>query len=256
MHHLELRNLNKSFREPQHGTPLAVLRDITLTVDHGQFVCVVGPSGCGKSTLLRLVAGLILPDAGEVMIDGAVVRGAGTDRGMVFQQGNLLPWRTALGNVEYGLEMRGVPRRERREQAQHYLTLVGLVGFENYLPVQLSGGMQQRVGLARALAIEPKMLLMDEPFAAVDAMTRETLQLELLRIWELRGCTVLFITHDIGEAVFMGQRVVVMGAKPGTIAQDIAISLPQPRADEMRNTPAFAEVRGEVAHALRAAAQR
>jgi NitT/TauT family transport system ATP-binding protein len=250
MSYLELQNLTKTFRDPQRNE-LIVLHNISLTIQQGEFICLVGPSGCGKSTLLRLIDGLLQPDQGRIIINGEVVTQPGPDRGVVFQHGNLLPWRTALGNVEYGLEMRGVPKAERRDKAMHYIDLVGLHGFEKYFPAQLSGGMQHRTGLARALAIEPEILLMDEPLASLDAQTRETLQVELARICSNISRTVIFVTHDIEEAIFLADRVVVMSSNPGSIAQITTIPFEQPRLEALRSMAAFATMRGEIAQLLR-----
>ncbi|MFI0786312.1 ABC transporter ATP-binding protein [Streptomyces lydicus] len=223
------------------------LDGVDLRIDAGEFVVVVGPSGCGKSTLLDLLGGLARPSAGRILLDGEPVTGPGLDRGIVFQQYALLPWRTALGNVEFGLEATGVPRRARAARAREYLDLVGLAGFENRHPHELSGGMRQRVAIARSLAYDPDVLLMDEPFAALDAQTRELLQDELLRIWQRTGKTVVFITHGIEEAVYLGQRVAVMTSRPGRIKQVVPIGLDSRTAtDDLRSSPEFARYRHEI----------
>ncbi|KIZ17035.1 ABC transporter ATP-binding protein [Streptomyces natalensis] len=223
------------------------LDGVDLRIDAGEFVVVVGPSGCGKSTLLDLLGGLARPTAGRILLDGEPVTGPGLDRGIVFQQYALLPWRTALGNVEFGLEATGVPRRERAARAREHLDLVGLSGFENRHPHELSGGMRQRVALARSLAYDPDVLLMDEPFAALDAQTRESLQDELLRIWQRTGKTVVFITHGIEEAVYLGQRVAVMTSRPGRIKQVVPIGFDsRTETDDLRSSPEFARYRHEI----------
>jgi len=218
---------------------LEVLRDIVITVREGEFIAIVGPSGCGKTTFLRIVAGLEPATAGVVEIDGATVRGPGIDRGFVFQTDNLLPWRTVLGNAMIGPEIAGAATREAQSRMIGLLKLVGLAGFEQYFPRQLSGGMRQRVNLARALAVDPKILLMDEPFAALDAQTREIMQTELIRIWDQGRKTVLFVTHQIDEAVFLSDRVLVFARRPGRVRETVTIDLPRPRALSLKRTPEF-----------------
>ncbi|WP_432093385.1 ABC transporter ATP-binding protein [Streptomyces sp. bgisy100] len=231
----------------RQATELTALDGIDLEISAGEFVVVVGPSGCGKSTLLDLLGGLTRPTSGRILLDGEPVTGPGLDRGIVFQQYALLPWRTARGNVEFGLEATGVPRRERAERAREYLELVGLAGFEDRHPHELSGGMRQRVAIARSLAYDPDVLLMDEPFAALDAQTRELLQNELLRIWERTGKTVVFITHGIEEAVYLGQRVAVMTSRPGVVKEVVPITLDgRTAADDVRSSPEFARHRHEI----------
>ncbi len=212
-----------------HG--VEALDRVSFSVEEGEIVAITGPSGCGKTTLLRLIMGLERPSSGWIVVDGRSVNGPGSDRGMVFQHAELLPWRTALGNVEFGLEAKGLPAVERREKALHYLELMGLTRSIHLRPHQLSGGMQQRVGIARALAIDPEVLLMDEPFGELDAQTRETLQAELLRIHERTRRTMLFVTHDLDEAVLLADRVVVMSAHPGRVREEVVINLPRPRTD-------------------------
>jgi NitT/TauT family transport system ATP-binding protein len=259
MAYLDVQHLGKEFlhqnlhKQEKRTNSLAVLRDLTFSMQIGEFCCMVGPSGCGKSTLLRIVAGLLSPDSGDVLLDGKRIDGPGFDRGMVFQNFNLLPWRTAQANVEFGLEVRGIPRAERREIARQHLAQVGLQGFEHYYPTQLSGGMQQRVGLARALAIEPTLLLMDEPFGSLDAQTREAMQVELARLWALHKRTTLLVTHDIEEALFLADTILVMTARPGRIHEAIPVSFPHPREESLRNSPEFAEARGYVSNALKSA---
>ncbi|MEV4614481.1 ABC transporter ATP-binding protein [Kitasatospora sp. NPDC049258] len=229
---------------------LAVDR-VDLDIAAGEFTALVGPSGCGKSTLLDLLGGLTVPSSGEILLDGKPVTGPGPDRSTVFQQYALLPWRTAQGNVEFGLEAIGVPRRRRAARAREYLELVGLAGFEDRHPHELSGGMKQRVAIARSLAYDPEVLLMDEPFAALDAQTRESLQDELLRIWERTGKTVLFITHGIEEAVYLGGRVAVMTSRPGRIKQVVPIDLgDRQQEQDLRSSPEFARYRHEIWHLL------
>ena len=220
---------------------------IDLEIAAGEFVVLVGPSGCGKSTLLDLLGGLARPTGGRILLDGEPVTGPGLNRGIVFQQYALLPWRTAQGNVEFGLEATGVPRRERAARAREFLDLVGLSGFENRHPHELSGGMRQRVAITRSLAYDPDVLLMDEPFAALDAQTRESLQDELLRIWQRTGKTVVFITHSIDEAVYLGQRVAVMTSRPGRIKQIVPVALDsRTTTDDLRSSPEFAHHRHKI----------
>lgn len=248
MPYLDVKNVSKVFRT---GSGRSIqythaLDEISFSMERGEFYCLVGPSGCGKSTLLRIIDGLVKPEKGQVTIDGVSVDKPGFDRGMVFQQFNLLPWRTALGNVEFGLEMRGMSRAERRDLAAHYVDMVGLSGFERHYPSELSGGMQQRVGLARALAIKPEILLMDEPFGALDAMTREVLQNELMRIWTIEQHTGIFVTHDIEEALYLADRIMVMTPRPGKMLTTLDVDFPRPRDESLRTLPAFAERRGEI----------
>src|ERR1700728_393649 len=230
---LAVSRLNKSFGD------LAALRSIDLSVERGKFISVVGPSGCGKTTFLRIVAGLEHATSGEVSLDGRIVREPGTDRGFVFQNDSLLPWRTAFANAIIGREVAGKIGPADRKRTMELLKLVGLEGFENYHPRQLSGGMRQRVNLARALAIDPEILLMDEPFSALDAQSREIMQTELLRIWEQGRKTVLFVTHQIDEAVFLADRVLVFARRPGRIQEAVEIDLLRPRALGVKRTPEF-----------------
>ena len=234
------------------GATFTALEDITLEVKTGEFMVIVGPSGCGKSTLLDLLGGLSQPTSGRLLLDGTPIVGPGLDRGIVFQQYALFPWRTALGNVEFGLETKGVSARERREIARDYLSLVGLSGFEDRHPHELSGGMKQRVAIARSLAYDPEVLMMDEPFAALDAQTRETLQSELLGIWARSKKTIIFITHGIDEAVYLGQRVAVMTSRPGRIKKVIEVPGElRARHEDIRSLPLFGEIRHEVWSELR-----
>jgi len=212
-----------------HGGQLAALENINLEVLLGEFLCIVGPSGCGKSTLLHLIAGLDHPSAGEIWLDDRKVEGPGPDRILLFQELGLFPWLTARENVEFGLRQKGIDRRERHEQARYYLDLVRLSQFEEHHPHQLSGGMKQRVALARALAMQPDVLLMDEPFAALDAQTRDLLHDELERVWRETGQTIIFVTHNVREAVRLGDRVLVLSYRPGRIKTKFSISLARPR---------------------------
>ncbi|MFI9770766.1 ABC transporter ATP-binding protein [Streptomyces sp. NPDC052415] len=231
----------------RQSTRFTALDDIHLNIAAGQFVVLVGPSGCGKSTLLDLLGGLARPTSGRILLDGEPIDGPGLDRGIVFQQYALLPWRTAQGNVEFGLEATGVPRRQRSAKAKEFLDLVGLTGFEDRHPHELSGGMRQRGAIARSLAYDPDVLLMDEPFAALDAQTRESLQDELLRIWQRTGKTVVFITHGIDEAVYLGQRVAVMTSRPGRIKRIVPVAFDSRTAtDDLRSSPEFARYRHEI----------
>ena len=227
------------------------LRATDLDVAENDFITILGPSGCGKSTLLRIVAGLDRQTAGEVMLEGRRIDGPGADRGMVFQSYTLFPWLTVRDNVCFGLVERGLPRAQQVEIADAFLAKVGLRGFEHHYPKQLSGGMQQRVAIARALANGPRMLLMDEPFGALDHQTRELMQELLLGIWEAERKTVLFVTHDIDEAVFMGTRVVVMSARPGRIKLDRRVELPHPRHYSVKTTPEFMQLKAELTEQVR-----
>ncbi|SAL00628.1 ABC transporter [Caballeronia arationis] len=243
---ITVRNVSKAFHLNRRGH-FVVLQDVSFEVAAGEFVVLVGPSGCGKTTLLDLIGGLTKPDGGTIHVGGRPIQGPGLDRGIVFQQYALFPWKTAQGNVEFGLEAKGTARADRAELARHYLDLVGLSGFEDRFPHELSGGMKQRVAIARALSYDPDVLLLDEPFAALDAQTRETLQDELLRIWRRTGKTIVFITHGIDEAVYLGQRVLVMAAGPGRIthALDVRLNHDDP-AQDLRATPEFVRLRHEI----------
>jgi NitT/TauT family transport system ATP-binding protein len=230
---LIISGLGKSFGD------LDVLRRIDVSVERGEFICLVGPSGCGKTTFLRIVAGLEPATSGEVLLDDRVVREPGGDRGFVFQSDNLLPWRTVFANAIIGREIAGQVGPAERRRTMDLLKLVGLEGFEAYHPRQLSGGMRQRVNLARALAIDPQVLLMDEPFSSLDAQTREIMQTELMRIWDEGRKTVLFVTHQIDESVFLADRVLVFARRPGRIRENVAIELPRPRPLAIKRTPQF-----------------
>ncbi|AKS30939.1 hypothetical protein AFA91_02570 [Mycolicibacterium goodii] len=234
---LEVRHLSKEFRVGKQSV-LAV-DDVCFSVADNEFVSVVGPSGCGKSTLLTVAAGLEDPTSGSVLVDGAVVRGPGRDRGVVFQAYSLCPWLTVRGNVEFALRGEKIGRAERRRRAMEQLEVVGLSGFAEAYPAQLSGGMRQRVAIARALSYRPSVLLMDEPFGALDALNRRTMQSLLTRVWEDHRLTVLFITHDIDEAVYLSDRVLVMSPRPGRIVEDVRIDLDRPRLPEMQTSETF-----------------
>ena len=230
---LQISHLGKSFGG------LRALQDISVVVERGEFIAVVGPSGCGKTTFLRIVAGLEPASSGDVRLDGRAISGPGVDRGFVFQTDNLLPWRTVFANAIIGREVAGRVGPAERQRTQELLKLVGLDGFENYHPRQLSGGMRQRVNLARALAIDPQILLMDEPFSSLDAQTREIMQTELVRIWEAGRKTVLFVTHQIDEAVFLADRVLVFARRPGRLRESVAVELARPRTLAIKRTAEF-----------------
>jgi len=238
---LRVENLDKTFQR-RGMQPVEALRGIELTIAEGEFVSIVGASGSGKSTLLRVIDGLLEPSAGAVYVDGRPVDRPGRDRAMVFQQDSLLPWKTVSENVAYGLMLARTPKVEAFRIAQRFIDVTGLTGFERHYPHQLSGGMRQRVNVARALAVDPKILLLDEPFASLDAQTREIMQTELLSIWQQTKKTVLLITHQIDEAVFLSDRVVVFSARPGTVREVIEVPLPRPRQLELKRAPAFVEL--------------
>ena len=240
---IEIRGVSKEFAGRRGKTAVKALEDVNLTINDNEFLTVLGPSGCGKTTLLRCLAGLVDWDEGEILIDGRAVTGPGPERAMVFQSIALMPWASVLKNVTFGLELRGVNRGEAVPRAQELIELVGLSGFESSMPFELSGGMQQRVGLARALAVEPQVLLMDEPFGALDEQTRRLLQEELLQIWEHRRTTVVFITHSMEEAVLLGDRVVLMSARPGKIEEIVPVPMPRPRSEHIDTVEGSAEFR-------------
>jgi NitT/TauT family transport system ATP-binding protein len=244
MAEIQLSHIDKVYPGEQTVTALT---DINLTVQDGEFLSILGPSGCGKSTLLEILAGLQIPSAGQVLLDNRTVTGTDVEIGVVFQDPSLFPWRTVRENIELGLELRGVPRGERRETAMNYIELVKLKGFEEKYPHQLSGGMRQRAGLARTLANQPKILLMDEPFGAVDHLTRLQLQDDLLEIWEREKKTVVFVTHDVPEAVFLGDRVVLLSARPGRVQKIFQVHVPRPRH---RDDPALVMVHDAIYRAI------
>jgi ABC-type nitrate/sulfonate/bicarbonate transport system ATPase subunit len=253
--------VSRTFPGVRGGLPTRALEPTSLAVADNDFICLLGPSGCGKSTLLRIVAGLDPPTTGRVLLDGAPVTGPGADRGMVFQSYTLFPWLTVKDNICFGLREKAVPAAEQERVARHYVERVGLTGFEDHYPNMLSGGMQQRTALARALANDPKILLLDEPFGALDNQTRTLMQELLLGIWEAERKTVLFVTHDIDEAIFMANRVAVLTARPGRIKSDVAIDLPHPRHYTIKTSPEFSAYKARLteeirAESIRAAAMR
>ena len=244
---LEIQHLTKHYWLERESTDVLALHDVSLQVADGEFMAIVGPSGCGKTSLLNIVAGLLPYEHGTVSIDGKKVNGPGVDRSVVFQHSSLLPWRTITGNVRYGMEMqRRFDEATMQQRAEHFLKLVGLNGFEKHYPSELSGGMQQRVNLARALASDPTVLLMDEPFAALDAQTREFMQSELLKIWAKARKTVLFITHQINEAVYLADRVAVMSARPGRLKRVFDIPFGRPRTLALKRDPKFLEIEDAI----------
>jgi len=249
MHKLDIKGLTKRYYVERDGRQVLALSDVSLSVAEGEFVAIVGPSGCGKTTLLNIVAGLLRYEVGAVAIDGARVEGPGVDRAVVFQHASLLPWRTIAGNVRYGMEMhKRFDRPTMQQRTQDFIDLVGLTAFERHYPSELSGGMQQRVNLARALAADPMVLLMDEPFAALDAQTREHMQAELLKIWSGTRKTVLFITHQINEAVYLADRVVVMSPRPGRIKGVLDVPFERPRPLGVKRDPRFVALEDAIWH--------
>jgi NitT/TauT family transport system ATP-binding protein len=251
---IEISGVSKIFPAKRGQEPVLALKDVDLTVKDNEFLTILGPSGCGKTTLLRLIAGLIRWDGGEITVDGKPVRGPGPERAMVFQSFALMPWATVTENICFGPELRGVGKSEREARAQELIEIVGLSGFEKRYPGELSGGMQQRVGLARALAVQPKVLLMDEPFGALDEQTRRLLQEELLGIWEKQRTTVVFITHSMEEAVLLGDRVVLMSARPGRIDEIVPVPMARPRSrdvDSVSGSAEFAEITTQLWSKLR-----
>jgi NitT/TauT family transport system ATP-binding protein len=242
---VEIQGISKSFYKVVKDQTIEVkaLADVSLSIRDKEFLSIIGPSGCGKTTLLKMIDGLIPYDSGKILINGKQINAPGPDRAVVFQSFALLPWRTVLANVEFSLELRRLSKEERTQTARDYLNRVGLADFENHYPHELSGGMQQRAGLARALAVNPSILLMDEPFGAVDAQTRQLLQEELLDLWQRERKTVIFITHSMDEAVYLSDRVVVMTPRPGKVAEVLDVPLPRPRiAEEVRRDSTFADL--------------
>lgn len=242
---ISFQNVSKTFTIAGHAK-FNALQGLDLDIEDGEFITVVGPSGCGKSTAMNIAAGLTAPSSGQVLVDNVSVRGPGPERGVIFQQYALFPWLTVRENVEFGLQIAGHPKAERRRIAEHFIGLVGLSQFADSLPKTLSGGMKQRCAIARAYAVNPKILLMDEPFGALDALTRVQLQDQLLDTWSKERRTVMFITHDVDEAVYLASRVVVMAARPGRLHRIIPVDLPYPRTEEMRLSPEFSALRNEV----------
>ncbi|CAM3539561.1 ABC transporter ATP-binding protein [Paracidovorax anthurii] len=247
---LSIRGVSRAFAGAR-GQATQALLPVDFEVRENDFVTILGPSGCGKSTLLRIVAGLDFPSTGEVALDGRPVEGPGADRGMVFQSYTLFPWLTVAQNIRFGLRERGMPEALQKERCGHFIARVGLRGFENHYPKQLSGGMQQRTAIARALANDPRILLMDEPFGALDNQTRVLMQELLLGIWEAERKTVLFVTHDIDEAIFMANRVAVFSARPGRIKTELAVDLPHPRHYTVKTTPAFMDLKARLTEEIR-----
>jgi NitT/TauT family transport system ATP-binding protein len=245
---ISVREVSKVF--PLKTEEFVALDRVSLDIAENEFVTLVGPSGCGKSTLLNILGGLETPTAGEALVDGADVTGPGPERGVIFQQYALFPWLTVRQNVEFGLKTARMPRAERRERAEYFIRMVGLEQFADALPKMLSGGMKQRCAIARAYAVNPSILLMDEPFGALDALTRVRLQEQLLETWSQERRTVMFITHDVDEAVYLANRVIVMAARPGRIFDVVEVDLPYPRTEEMRLSPEFAALRNRVWHSV------
>jgi ABC-type nitrate/sulfonate/bicarbonate transport system ATPase subunit len=248
---LSVQGVGRTFAGVNGGKPTLALQPTELQVAHNDFITILGPSGCGKSTLLRIVAGLDTPTIGQVLLDGLQVTGPGADRGMVFQSYTLFPWLTVRENICFGLREKGMAAPQQAEIAARFIAEVGLMGFESHFPKQLSGGMQQRVALARALANDPKILLLDEPFGALDHQTRALMQELLLSIWELHKKTVLFVTHDIDEAIFMANRCAVFSARPGRIKNELAIDLPYPRHYTVKTTTRFSALKARVTEDIR-----
>jgi len=238
---LEVKGVFKLFQV--NGNQMEALKNINLDIEENEFVCFIGPSGCGKTTLLRIIAGLEEPSSGEILIEGQPIKGPGPERGMVFQEYSLFPWRTVLDNVAFGLELKGISKDERHEKARQYLKMVELERFEERHPHELSGGMKQRVAIARALVNDPIAILMDEPFGALDAQTRNIMQSELLRIWEEEKKTVVFVTHSVDEAIYLADRIVIMSARPGKIKDVIKIELLRPRS---RTSPQVNAIRDRI----------
>ncbi|MBK7472256.1 MAG: ABC transporter ATP-binding protein [Betaproteobacteria bacterium] len=248
---LSVLQVGRVFPAPRGRGTIEALQPIDLAVERNDFITILGPSGCGKSTLLRIIAGLDTPTTGRVLLEGRPITGPGPDRGMVFQSYTLFPWLTVRENICFGLREKGMALPEQQERAAFFIDRVGLNGFEQHFPKQLSGGMQQRTALARALANDPQILLLDEPFGALDNQTRVLMQELLLGIWEADRKTVLFVTHDIDEAIFMANRVIVFTARPGRIKTELAIDLPHPRHYTVKTTPRFAEFKGELTESIR-----
>jgi len=251
MSQLSIQGVSRTFTS-EKGKSTQALLPVDFDVKENDFVTILGPSGCGKSTMLRIVAGLDHPTSGRVLLDGRPVEGPGADRGMVFQSYTLFPWLTIEQNIRFGLRERGMPESQQKERAQYFIAKVGLRGFEQHFPKQLSGGMQQRTAIARALANDPKILLMDEPFGALDNQTRVLMQELLLGIWEAERKTVMFVTHDIDEAIFMANRVAVFSARPGRIKSEIAVDLPHPRHYTIKTSPEFMDLKARLTEEIRA----
>lgn len=251
---LQIQDISRIFPAVSGRQPVRALEPTRLEITRNEFITILGPSGCGKSTLLRIVAGLDKPTTGEIRLDGRTITGPGPDRGMVFQSYTLFPWLTVADNIAFGLRERGLGEAETRASVNEYIAKVGLRGFENHLPKQLSGGMQQRTAIARALANNPEILLLDEPFGALDNQTRGLMQELLLGIWERERKTVIFVTHDIEEAIFMASRVIVMTARPGRIKADLRVELPYPRHYTIKTSPEFSVLKARLTEEIRAEA--
>jgi NitT/TauT family transport system ATP-binding protein len=245
---IELRNIVKTFSDPKRGRELLTLDQIDLDIEANDFVCLLGPSGCGKSTLLNIVAGFEHPTSGVARVDGRIIDRPGSDRGVVFQQPTLMPWLTVIDNVAFHLRLKGVPKHERRARAREFIELVGLTGFEHHHPSELSGGMNQRVGIARALLMNPRVILMDEPFAALDAQTKLEMQEELVAIWQRHRCTIIFVTHSVDEALVLGNKIVIMTRRPGRIRDCVDFDMPRPRDI---TSPAFNDTKRHVLRLIR-----
>jgi NitT/TauT family transport system ATP-binding protein len=246
MSKLQASEISMEYYQPRTGKRLLAIDRLSLDIAEGEFVSVVGPSGCGKTTFLKIVDGLVSATSGRLMLDGKVIVEPGRERALVFQDASLFPWFTVQRNVAYGLECQGVRPAEANERVQRFINMVGLSGFESCFPYELSGGMQQRANLARALAVDPELLLMDEPFASLDAQTREIMQEELLNIWRQTGKTVLFITHQINEAIYLSDRVLVLSARPARLLADLPIDIPRPRALGVKRQPRFLEIEDHI----------
>ena len=245
---IELRNIVKIFADPKRKRELLTIDDISLDIEANDFICLLGPSGCGKSTLLNIIAGFEHPTTGEALVDGVQIDKPGSDRGVVFQQPTLMPWLTVIDNVAFHLRLKGVPKAERHDRAREFIDLVGLTGFEHHHPSELSGGMNQRVGIARALLMNPRVILMDEPFAALDAQTKLEMQEELVAIWQRHRCTIVFVTHSVDEALVLGNRIVVMTRRPGRIRECVDFDMPRPRDI---TSPAFNDAKRRVLALIR-----
>jgi NitT/TauT family transport system ATP-binding protein len=242
---VSVRNLGKTY-QGRNRSEITVFEEINLDINPEEFICIVGPSGCGKTTFIKIIDGLVQASSGSVYVNGAEVSEPDFDRAFVFQADSLYPWRTVLDNIAFGLEIKGIDRKDRYPRARELIKMVGLFGFESHYPHELSGGMRQRVNLARALAVDPEIILMDEPFAALDAQTREVMQQELLKVWGSSRKTVLFITHQIDEAIYLADRVIVFSARPSTVKADIRIEIPRPRSLSVKRSPKFLEYVGEI----------
>jgi len=247
---LEVNNISKTYVSSK-GESFRALKDVNLQVKDREFVALLGPSGCGKTTLLKLIAGLIEPSSGEILLDGKKIRGPGANRGMVFQKYSLFPWLNVWENIEFGLRLNGMPKEKRYELVEHYIRLIGLMGFENAYPRELSGGMQQRVAIARTMVTNPEILLMDEPFGALDTQTRSLMQELLLDVWEKDNKTVLFVTHDVEEAIFLADTIYVSTAQPGTIKAKIDVRIPRPRTFETKTSRRFLKLNKQLREMIR-----